>query len=452
MSARQQHGTRKGERRRWRVPPPLVHDGDAPGPEGIEVLGEFRNELGGVLWRTLRSTLQWAAAGPADRRDLFTDGMADERHAEILRVLPSPETPPRKPLEDLLAVLARPDRVDPAFVGLALQRVATWAEGEGAPRTRLEFLQAAALTCPADPWFALGVANASRDLARYGRAEAWYFRAVGLARTRREWHAYVRAYLNHGIMMLRRGALPAARRSMLKALRRSRRQGNREGEAKTLHDLSALEFRAGDFARAIDYSGAALEAYGAGHEALPRLAHDIAYYWLELGDHARALAVFHEAIAHVGPAERPVVLGSIARAAAGAGDLGAYRWARRELGAYAPAPGIAEAWVDVARASMALGRADEAREAARLAEDVARARREGQLRFMAEEILATITDEAAQREDPARDHAPAASRPSDDALVRQLLRTLRSHPAGGRSRGAVRSVPATVGAGETTEG
>jgi tetratricopeptide (TPR) repeat protein len=418
-----------GTKRRWRIPPPLVQDADAPGPEGLAILDELRSELGAVLWKSLRSVLVWAASDPSYRRNLFVDGAAERRQLEILAAVPADESPLRDALENLLPLLGRPDRADPEFVGVACHRIATWAERQGANRTRLEFLQAAALCCPANGWFALYVGNASRDLAHYSRAEAWYFRAIGLARQASDWEAYVRAYLNHGIMMTRRGALPAARRSFLKALRRARRQNFREGEAKALHDLSHVEFRGGSFGRADTYASEAIETYGPGHEGLPRLAHDIAYYWLERGHHSHALAVFYETLGRVSASERPVVLGSIARAAAGAGDEGGYRWAHAELSRSVPGPGLAEAWVDVARAALFLGMREEAREAAALAESVARSRGEGQVRFLAGDILHRIEEEARA--------ATVAETPSDsadipgptaDELARKLIRTLQFTP------------------------
>ncbi|MEX1257680.1 MAG: hypothetical protein WEG36_08685 [Gemmatimonadota bacterium] len=416
-------------KRRWRIPPPLLQDGGAPGPEGLTILSEFRSELGAVLWKSLRTVVLWAEADPASRRNLFDERAADRRQLEILAVAPDDERAPRAALEDLLCVLAQPERADPEFVGVVCSRIAAWAEGMGARRTQLEFQQAAALSCPANPWFALAVGNGSRDLAQYSRAEAWYFRAVGLARQGSDWEAYVKAYLNNGIMMFRRGALPAARRSYLKALRRSRRQGLREGEAKALHDLFVLEARGTNWNRAHSWAQLALEAHGPGHAQLPRLAHDIAYFWLEQGVCAHALCVFMETLGQVNAGERPTVLGSLARAAAGNRDLAAYRWARQELLRYEPGPGMAEAWVDMARAALALSHRDEALEAAHLAETVARSRREGQMRFLAESVMNEIEGErraAAERPAP---EMPAFHLGTSDELARKLIRTLQLAPA-----------------------
>jgi tetratricopeptide (TPR) repeat protein len=257
------------------------------------------------------------------------------------------------------------------------------------------------------------VGRTSRDLAQYGRAEAWLYRAIGLARQSRDWEMYVRAYLQHGVMMLRRGVIPAARRSILKALRRSRRQGFRNGEAWALHDLFTIEWQAGNAERALAYAREAVSAHGPGHSDLPRLAHDIAYFWMDRGDCQHALPVFMETLGKVGPLERPTWLGSISRAAAGLGDADAFEWARQELSRCDPAPGVSEAWVEVGRGALILGRHDEAREAAQLAEAVARSRREGRVRFR--EVLGRVGHGA----DPCRGaggHGP--QRESGSAVVR----------------------------------
>lgn len=417
-------------KRRWRIPPPLLQDGQGPGPEGLAVLGEFRGELGAVLWKSLRSVLLWAEASPASRRNLFAPETVERRQLEILSTIGDEETALRESLEDLLPILAKPERADPEFTGIACNRIATWAQGRGAPLTRLEFLQAAAVACPANADFALAVGRAARDLAYYGRAEAWLYRTVGLARQATDWVCYVEAYLGHGIMMFRRGALPSARRSFLKSLRRSRRQGLRDGQARALHHLFTLEFRAGQFTKAMAYASDALEAYGPTHERLPHLAHDIAYAWMERGDWQHSLPVFLETLGHVAPSERPAVLGSLGRAAAAGRDVAAYEWALSALREHEPAPGVAEAWVDLARAALSLDRHEEAEEAAGLAEAVARSRREGQMRFLAESVMDRIGSErAAASEAAARtveeDEAADRASEANDILARDLIRSLQ---------------------------
>lgn len=418
----------KPVKRRWRVPPPLLRDAEAPGPEGLLVLNEVPGELGLVLWRSLRSVLLWAETDPPARHRLFDEEAADRRQIEILSTVPATAQGLREALEDLLPILDKPERADPEFAGIACTRVASWADSQGAPLTALEFLQAASLCCPANPGLALAVGRSARDLAQYGRAESWLYRAIGLARQARDWNCYVRAYLQHGTMLFRRGAIPAARRSIVKALRRSRRQGYRQGEAWALHDLFVLEGNGGDSKKAIGYARQAFEVLGPNHANLPRLAHDIAYFWLEQGEYQHALPVFLATLPQVDANVRPAGLGSISRAAAGAGDVPLFEWSRDEIVKYGPGPWIAEAWVDVARAALALNRYDEARQAAGLAEATARARKEGKIIFLAESVMEQIQAErkAAMALEASRTAAAGATQ-EDDYLARELLRSLQEY-------------------------
>jgi len=433
----------KPVKRRWRVPPPLLRDADAPGPEGLLILNEIQGELGVVLWRSLRSVLLWAEADPSSRLKLFEDGAADRRQVEILSTVPADAQPLREALEDLLPVLDKPERADPEFAGIACTRIAAWADSQGARLTALEFLQAGALCCPANPGFALAVGRSARDLAQYGRAESWLYRAIGLARQARDWNCYVRAYLQHGTMLFRRGAIPAARRSIVKALRRSRRQGYRQGEAWALHDLFVLEGNGGDASKALGYASQALEVLGPNHANLPRLAHDIAYFWLEQGEYRHALPVFLATLEAISPEARPSVLGSVSRAAAGVGDTSVFEWSREEIVKYGPGPGVAEAWVDVARGALALNYYDDARQAAGLAEATARARKEGRIIFLAESVMDQIQAERKAAESLAASRKERTESRENDVLARELLRSLQHYAPPHEE-----VVSATVGAGQ----
>jgi hypothetical protein len=228
-------------------------------------------------------------------------------------------------------------------------------------------------------------------------------------------------------MLFRRGAIPAARRSIVKALRRSRRQGYRQGEAWALHDLFVLEGNGGDSTRALGYAREALEVLGPNHANLPRLAHDIAYFWLEQGEYRHALPVFLATLGTIIPVARPSVLGSVSRAAAGIGDSSVFNWAREEIVQYGPGPGVAEAWVDVARGALALNRFEEARQAAGLAEATARARKEGRIIFLAESVMDQIQAEKRAAESLAASRRVATESKENDHLARELLRSLQHY-------------------------
>jgi len=418
-------GGAKKTQRRWRIPQPLLRDAASPGPEGLSVLDEFPSELGMVLLKSLRSVLLWAGVEPSARPGLFDEHAPERRQVEILSTVPEEEGELRVALEELLPVLSRPEHADPERVGLACIQISQWAQGRAAARTSLEFVQAAALACPANARFGLLVGRGARDLAQYGRAEAWLHRSVGLARQVDDWETYIRAYLTHGMMMMRRGALPAARRSFIKAQRRATRQGIRALEAMAFHDLFALAVQGGDLETALSYAEKAAKAYGPTHGSFPNFAHDVAYLWMQQGEYEHAYPVFLAALDRVEEGFRPFVLGSLGRAAAGRGDREAFEKAATELESYASAPGVAEAWVEIARAGVILGDHEDARKAAERAESLASGRREGQVRFMAESVLETAEADAraleAQRGEATEAPHQVARR---NRLARSLLRSL----------------------------
>ncbi len=413
-------------KRRWRIPPPLLRDTEDPGPEGLAILDEFRSELGAVLWKSLRAVLLWSQVPPSDRKGIFAPDLGRARLLEIL-ALGIEDDDLREPMETLTQVLSAPDSVDPEIIGLACRRIAGWAETTDAPRTSIEFLQVASLACPANARFALALGRACRDMGQFSRSESWLQRAIGLARQSAEWDVYIRAYLGHGKMMLRRGVLPAARRSYVKALRRSVRQGMRELEAMALQDLFILEDKAGNLDRAVDYASRAVATFGSSHRDLPHLAHDIAVFWMQRGDVEHAFPVLREAVDRVRDVYRGIALGSLARASGLRGDEAAFDWATMELERWWDGPGIADAWAEAARGAMALARFYDARDHARRAETMARRRGENLVRFEAEALLESIRAEEAARENRSADRPPP-SRPESDQLARELLKSLQAQP------------------------
>lgn len=415
-------------KRRWRVPPPLLHDPGAPGPQGINVLKEFQDEVGAILWKSLRNVLLWGECDPQDRQELFPRASHEGRRAEILAAEPDPEV--EGALVDLAGILARPASMDPERIAAACGRISDWAAEQGKSLTAMEFRQAAAVASPLDPRHALRVARAARDRAQYERAEAWLQRTIGLARQAKDWDTYARSYITLGNMMRRRGAYPAARHNLTKALRRAVRQGQRETEGMALHDLFVLEFECGNSDQAQKFAARALKAYGRDHPLVPALAHDVAYAWLHDGQCERALPVFRAACERVSDQHRASALGSIARAAGVVGNRKEFEWAWKELENVQSGPGVAEAWTDMARGAGSLGDWERARDAAHHAERLADNRGEAKITFTAESILEDLrAEEQAQKGLQAkRESADPREADRTDRLARDLLAQLQ--PAG----------------------
>jgi tetratricopeptide (TPR) repeat protein len=422
MSRRRSSRQTRGYERRWRIPPPVVRDPDSAGPEGMVVLREFPNELGTLLWTSLRNVVLWSGVDAAARRGLFGEGSYEQRLADILTVAPARIL--EEPLTEIAGLLRNPEAVDPQTIALACTRIAQWANEREAFRTSVEYYQAAALSCPADAQHALAVGRAARDRALYPRAESWLQRGIGLSRQAQDWETYSRTYIALGNMMLKRGALPAARRNLIKALRRSIRQGIAETEGMALHDLFVLELECGNMREAQAYAARALRAYGPGHRLLPTLAHDVAYFWLQQGYFAQALPVFQSALPFVSPVHEATGIGSIARAAGAVGNAEGFNWALSRLEARPAGPGVAEAWVEVGWGAAMLGFHQVSIEAGERGAAMAQTRGEGKVRFLAEALLEAVRRD--RRVGESKRVRPARMDESTEELASELIDSLAS--------------------------
>ena len=412
-------------RRRWRVPPPVVR---GPEPlEGMGVLEEVSGEIGGLLWRSLRTVTLWAAVPPADRAELFVRGAEERRLAELLAI--GPEAALEEPLTVLAGVLGRPARVRADLVGVACSRIAHWARARGALATELDFAQAAALACPGDPRLALTVGRAARDRADYARAESWLSRSIALARQIGDWDAYARAYIALGKMFVARGALPNARKHLQKALRAAERRSLREPLGMALHDLFTVEAECQNVEQAQEYAARALRAYGTQHYLLPSLAYDVAFFWVLQGRFADALPVLRAVVPKMAEEHRQQGLGGLARAAGAMGDEPALHAASTEIwNMQDDAAGKADALVELARGAASLGLWEQAVQAGDSALILARRRGQAKVIFDAEGVLESVARERQVR--TRRDCAgiaPAASQPepgSSTLLAQQFVQVL----------------------------
>lgn len=375
------------ERRRWRVPPPILR---GPEPlEGMGVLEEIQGEIGGLLWRSLRTVTLWAAVAPSGRAPLFAPGAEEQRLADLLAISPEPAL--EEPLAVLAGLLGRPEAARADLVALACTRIAQWANVRGARATELEFAQAAAAACPGDPRLALAVGRAARDRAEYPRAETWLHRTIALARQVGDWDSYSRAYIALGKMFVARGAFPNARKNLQKALRAAERRGLRNPQGMALHDLFTVEAECHNTEEAEEYAGRALRAYGPGHNLLPSLAHDVARFWLENGYFADALPVLRAAVPRMEAVHQPYGQAGLARAAGAIGDESTFEAAWCVIWNLADEmAGKADALVEAARGAASLGRWDQAEEAGEAALALARQRGQNKVMFDAEAVLESV--------------------------------------------------------------
>ena len=412
--------------RRWRTPPPLTR-GSAESLEGMEILREVPGETGVLLWQAYRNVMFWATAEPSDRGTLFAPDAAQRRLSELLAAdLPSVI------VDALVAVgrmLGAPQSTSGESIADACRTVSSWANEQGYDATALAFTQAAALSSPRNATLALAVGKSARQRSELPRAETWFRHAIMIARQTGDWETYGRAYLALGNMARQRGNFPIAHRMHIKALRSGKRKGLSPIVGLASHELFVIATETGRAEQAEHYARQAFRAYGAEHELLPALAHDIAYYWMEQGYFSRALPVF-VALEPLFPEVRQKlpVRANVIRAAGAAGDRELFRkmWNEtikltRESDAM---PVVANSLLEMARGAASLGEWDRAEQVAERAVAVAQERGEAAVVVRAESLLGSIrSGRSVERAIAAR-----AGRGTDqaDALANEMVRSLET--------------------------
>lgn len=398
-------------------------------PEGAAILREVPGPPGALLWGALRDVLLWIDASSRPDARLFPEDAARMRDGWI-RMCPLPEELVPS-LMEFAEVTSGTGSLAVERVAAACRRVAAWAAENGALELRLAFTEASALLASEDPRMALVTGRLARDLGRSALAETWLRRAIKLARNH-DWETYVWAFIGLGLMYWRAGNLRGALAVAERARRTAVRHRLRALEGVVLHNLFMF-VSDHDVPKAYQYVGGALRAYGMGHPRLAVLAQDVACFWADHGQFARALPVIEAALPRMSdPHERALVLAGRARAGAGAGLRNTYEEARAQvLRALAEAPGetrAAESLVVLAWADLLADEPERAKESGGRAVEIATRRSEHAARVAAEEVI-----EAAQ--EGSAGPAPAAPEPASVArqanrLQGDLILSLAGEPPG----------------------
>jgi tetratricopeptide (TPR) repeat protein len=421
---------RKPRRRwRWHVPPAIVHGAEAL--EGTEILSEYTGELGLVLWQAVRDISLWSSVTPPESRaGLFGPSAGRRRAASIAAADPDPEIAPA--LATIARILDDPAGTSSEQVMLACREISVWADSRRTLATALAFAQAAAFACPGNAAAGLRVGQVARRRLEFARAETWFRRTIGLARQARDWASYAEAFDALGNLYQQRGNLPVARQLHIRAYRAAKRHSLRTMLAYSLHHLFVIAARSGHHDEAEALARSAFEAYDPENVRIPFFAHDVAYFWTEQGQFAPALSVFRALLPHMTrPLDQLGALGSIARAAGGAGRRGDFDEVRPEIWARVSSPDVGEqaagVLTDLARGAASLGDWAEAEKAAGMAEELAAARRQAEIEHTAQSILEAVRHE---RRVEVGTRTPEVTA-EVDGLATDLVRTLDEYAAVG---------------------
>lgn len=312
---------RRGTPRLWCIPPAMLRDpGD--GLEGDRILAETPDDLGLLLWRTVMDVTLWATAPDEKRGNLFADGTADARIA----LLAATEVPEKvsASVDTLHGMLSIPSRADAEVVALCCLEVAAWARGAGLPHTAVAFAQAGAVAAPQFGEAALHVGLYARGAGQDARAETWLRRAVDLSRRERNRLAYSSALGELGALYERRENALEAERFYRLAYHAAGRYGARPVRMRAAHGLFRLARQQSDDGSASQFALSAQRAYEPDAAGGADLLLDLARFWTDSGEQARARAALRRlvpALLNMPPAARLAALALTARARAEWGNL-----------------------------------------------------------------------------------------------------------------------------------
>ncbi|MBV9107823.1 MAG: tetratricopeptide repeat protein, partial [Gemmatimonadetes bacterium] len=311
--------------------PPHALAGDDPAtcvfPTGRtlspELASELPHEAAFALWQVLRCVELWTAEPEGVRREVFDRGYMERWERALLTGALDPEA--RFPLAVVVSEMA----AAPAGAGRlpwACVCVADWALGRGALGAALAFTEAAARAAPQQPRYAWLAGRLLRGHGKPRDGERWLRRAHRLAVAHRDWETQARSLTSLGNLFLETGRHGDARHYHGRALRIAQRFRLREQEAMAFHDLFTVAIQDGKRAEAERYARGALAAYRSNDHRIPRLAHDVAYFWMTQGHFALALGVFLAVQPYlIEPDHGLKLLANTAHAAAGAGDRALFK-------------------------------------------------------------------------------------------------------------------------------
>ena len=299
------------------------------GLEGDRILAESPGGLGLLLWRIAGDVTLWGMAPRRERGRLFAGESAAARRA--LRAAAELSGRVAGPVDSLLGLLAEPNRSDADIVSLCCLEVAAWTRAAGLPHTAMAFAQAGAVAAPGSSEAALLVGICARAGGQAARADTWLRRTIAVARRERNWAAYSAALMELGALQEGWGRMLRAEGLYRRAMRASGRYRARAERMRAAHALFRLLARRGDKAGAARFAIRAQRAYDADAAGAADLLLDLARFWTDVGELARAGAALRRmvpALVAMEPAGQLAALALAARAQAtpGHAQSGAAAW------------------------------------------------------------------------------------------------------------------------------
>jgi tetratricopeptide (TPR) repeat protein len=174
--------------------------------------------------------------------------------------------------------------------------ISSWAYDAGHLKTAVAFAHVAARVRPDDPEVAFAVARATRDTGRFGHADAWFQRALGLARRTSNPEMKARVYIGWGLLDELRVDERAAKAKFEKALSTATASSLPSIAAHAHQFMMALTISSGTFEEGFAHAVAAARLYALDDQNLPRLASDTGALFSEHGYYTLAVGLYEAAI------------------------------------------------------------------------------------------------------------------------------------------------------------
>lgn len=296
----------------------------------FSMLIEAESALATLLWQVAADVRLWSAEPPETRAGLFAplSVRARRQFAEAVREYPML----RWPLRTMEAMVTAPADTRSSDVALACSMIVDWAGAHHMEETATQYAEAAALASPRDAHLAAIAGTACARIADGARAEVWYRRATRLGRRTRDWEWYIRSYIRWGNLVYEIGDYDRARDYYEKAMRAATWRGRPAFAGQAAHGMLTVAIHTSTYADAEELGLKAFELYPANDARVPHLAHDVAYLLLRHAWYGQAMRILDAVLPMITrPHERIVVLGSVARAAAGLRDRSRFEQAAGEV-------------------------------------------------------------------------------------------------------------------------
>lgn len=297
----------------------------------VQIFDEVPEALALVLWQGLRHVRAWHQAPVPRRVELFHPHprfSAESRLREARAAAPEL----RAALDGLLAITRSPLTTADRNVAAACAGIARWAEQNGHAQTAIFFAEAAAVLDGGDPAFANRAGRLTRNAGEFARADLWFQRAIGLARSADASVEYTRAQLGYGRLWHTLGDVERARRHYNRGSVAAMRQGLEWLAAEAQHDIFALMIEFARYDEARLHAQRALNWYPKQHKRFPAFAADFGYLLVCTQHFTAAALLLREAVRKIRtPNVRAVVAGLYCRALAGEGNIAHLEAARRRI-------------------------------------------------------------------------------------------------------------------------